>query len=391
MTRLFSMATLAALVGVAAACDGNDGSAAPIPEPLRGAYGRTDADAFFPTLGLEVDVDTLRFSELTVKVIAGKELANGSYQIDEAELRWAKQAGTKDPKKCKGTLDRHGTRLLLTLFKSDSEGKCEVSLEGDWEAWGLVDAVPESMEGSYGRKDPYAVAEGVRLEGKQLVPTGAADFLELDEAVMFESDPDRIILRRGTFGETTCRGSIEVDEERLSGKLDPVGDGLFCPPLFGYRWSTDTSRLPKGKLSNGTVSLEVRGDMVLLETSDEQSLKCEQAVLRTAERSVTKSGRDGIPVMGGQVLVLHEAKPKTGAAACADRLGGLAEAQCEEYLGVPCTAATLGSVAHSADDVKCPTHIVVGDAEGGKRKVALLPQSLESAVCWELREPLSPK
>ena len=123
-------------------------------------------------------MDTLRYSELTVKIIAGKELANGSYQVDEAELRWAKDAGSKEPKKCKGTIDRHGSRLLLTLFKMGSDSKCESSLDGDWEAWSLVDAIPESMAGSYGRKDPYALAEGLRLEGKQLVhpswSTGAA-------------------------------------------------------------------------------------------------------------------------------------------------------------------------------------------------------------------------
>ncbi|MGH1345132.1 MAG: hypothetical protein ACRBN8_26460 [Nannocystales bacterium] len=384
--------SLVALLLSAPACDNKTAGSAPIPEALRGAYGRTEVDAFLPTLGLEVDVDTLRYSELTVKIVAGKELANGSYQIDEAELRWAKDAGTDDPKKCKGTIDRHGTRLLLTMFKMDSDSKCEASLLGDWEAWSLVDTVPETMAGSYGRKDPYAVAEGVRLEGKQIIQTRNDEVLELEEAVMFESKANELIVRKGVFGETLCTGSVTLSEEGLvRGKLDPVeGTGPFCPSVFGNRWSINTAQIPKGQFSNGKVSVEVRGETVLLKTLDEQNLKCEQAILRTANRNVADSGRDGIPVMGGQVLVLHSAKPTSGASACADRLGGLAQAQCEEYLGVPCDASTLSATAHSADEVQCPSHIVIGDTEGGKRKVALLPKSLENSVCWELREPLAP-
>ncbi len=392
MIRHAKIFSIALLLG-APACDDNAGGSAPIPDALRGAYGRTEADAFLPTLGLEVDVDTLRYSELTVKIVAGKELPNGSYQIDKAELRWAKDSGSGDPKKCKGTLDRHGTRLLLTMFKMDSDSKCESSLQGDWEAWSLVDSVPESMAGSYGRKDPYAIAEGVRLQDTQIIPTGSEQVLELEQAVMFESKATQLIVRKGMFGETVCSGSMMLSEEGLlRGRLEPLeGTGPFCPSIFGNRWSIDTAQIPKGALSNGKVSVEIRGENVLLKSLDEQSLKCEQAILRTANRNVADSGRDGIPVMGGQVIVLHAAKPTSGASACADRLGGLAQAECEEYLGVPCDATMLSATAHTADEVQCPTHIVIGDTEGGKRKVALLPKSLENSVCWELREPLAPE
>lgn len=381
---------LVALLLTTTACSKGSDEVMPIPESLRGAYGRTDVDAFLPTLGLEVDVDTLRYSELTLRIIAGKTLANGSYQVEEAELRWAKDAGSKEPKKCKGTIDRHGSRLLLTLFEVGADAKCESSLDGDWEAWSLVDAIPESMAGSYGRKNPYAVAEGLRLEGNALIPTSSDEVMTLDEAVMFESKRDHVIVRKGTFGTTLCTGSINLIEGQLSGQLDATANtGPYCPSVFGHRWTIETGQVPRGKLSNGTVSLEVRGEAVLLETLDEQHLKCEQAILRTANRTVTDSGRDGVPVMGGQVLVLREAQPTSGASACADRLGGLAMAQCEEYLGVPCDEGMLSAAAHDADDVKCPSHIIIGDPEDGKRKIALLPQSLENSVCWELKEPLA--
>jgi hypothetical protein len=280
---------------------------------------------------------------------------------------------------------------LLSLFKKDSDAKCESSLEGEWEAWKLIEGFPKPMLGTYGRKDPYASAEGLRLEGNTLVHTGSADPVTLDEALVFENNPNHVIVRKGKFGSSTCTGTVDLVEDQLRGRLEPADDsGAYCPRVFGHRWSVDSAAIPKGALSNGKVSVEVRGETVLLKTLDEQRLKCEQVLLRTASRNVADSGRDGIPVMGGQVLVLGEAKPTSGASACADRLGGLAAAQCETYLGTPCDESMLHAVAHSADEVSCPTHIVIGDTEGGRRKVALLPQSLENAVCWEFREPLSP-
>ena len=379
------------------ACDRDGGTPEPIPDALRGAFGRSDADAALPTLGLEVDVDTLRYSELTVKILAGKVMPNGSYQVDEAELRWAKDAGSQDPKKCKGTIDRHGTRLLLTLFKKDSDAKCESSLEGDWEAWSLVDEVPASMAGAYGRENPYDSTESLRLQGRELTLLGADTSLDkvvkLEEVLAYENKSDHLIVRKAAWGESTvCAGTIDLEEGMLRARLEPQNDtGPYCPSSYMFRWSTDTAQLPKGELSNGKVSVEIRGETVLLKTLDEQNLKCEQAILRTASRNVADSGRDGIPVMGGQVVVLNHADPTSGASACADRLGGLAEAQCEAYLGTACDASTLGAVAHTADDVHCPTHLIIGDPEGGKRKIALLPQSLDNAVCWELREPLAAK
>ncbi|MEM6291807.1 MAG: hypothetical protein AAGA54_11095 [Myxococcota bacterium] len=369
-------------------CDAEkEGGSATIPESLRGAYGRTDADAFFPTLGLEVDVDTLRISELTLKIKAGKEVGTDTFQIDEAELRWAN--ASKEPETCKGTIARHGTRLLLTLFKTDREAKCDSALVGDWEAWAPVESIPESLAGSYGRKDPYARAEGLKLDGTSIELTGRGNAIELEQAVMYASKPNHLVIRKGVFGGRVCQGHIDLVEEHLEGSLEPAkGSDGACPRVFGHRWSVDTARIPKKPLSNGKVSVEVRGEAVLLKTLDEQGLTCEQAIVRTATRNVADSGRDGIPVMGGEVLVLQDAKPKAGAGACADRLDGLAAAQCEQYLGLPCDEGMLSSVAHGADEVSCPTHVIIGEPEGEGRKVAFLPQSLENAVCWELRDRL---
>lgn len=383
---------LAALLAWPLGCNKEDVTSE-IPDALRGAYGRRDEDAFFPTLGLEVDVDTLRFSELTVKILSGKEVNGGTFQIAEAELRWAKDE--KEPRKCKGSIARQGSRLLLTLFKAEGEGKCDSTLDGEWEAWAPIDAIPKTMQGAYGRKDPYANAEGLFLKDMSIIAASSGEELELEQAIMFESRPNHLIVRRGKFGSSICQGYINLVEDHLEGNLeahaDAGEDAGWCPRVFGNRWSVDPSSFPKTRIDNGTVSLEVRGEAVVLKTLDDQNLKCEQTILRTASRNVAQSGRDGVPVMGGTVLVLRPSEPSSGAQACADRLGGLAEAQCEQLLGTSCDASMLAAVADTAEDVQCPSHIIIGDPEAGGRKIALLPHDLSNAVCWETREPLKAK
>ncbi len=370
-------------------CEG-DAETSEIPESLRGAYGRQDTDAYFPTLGLEVDVDTIRFSELTIKILAGKKVGSDTLQITEAELQWAKD--DKPPRKCKGTIARQGSRLLLSLFKADSDAKCDSTLDGDWEAWAPVDAIPESMVGTYGLRDPYSGGEGITVEGKQLRDGASGETIELEQIVMFESRPNHLVVRRSKVGSRTCRGHINLVEESLEGELEKVDSGPSgsrCTKVGGHRWSVDTRRLPKGPITNGKVTVEIEGETVKLRTEDDQKLRCEQKIIRTATRNAADSGRDRIPVMGGEVLTLHHAEPSSGASACAERLDGLADAECEEYLGTSCSG--FGRTLEDDAGIRCPTHIVIGEPEGSGRKVALLPHSRANAVCWELRDPMKPK
>jgi hypothetical protein len=380
-------------------CNGGD-EAVEIPEPLRGAYGRTDEDAFFGTLGLEVDVDTLRFSELRLAVKSGKVLAGDSLQVSEAELTWAKD--DRPPRSCKGTIARQGERLLLSLFRVESDAPCDSALAGEWSAWGPVTEIPEGLRGVYGRGDVYASAEGVRIDAKAIAVAGAQSGLDLEQGVAYEGRSDHLVVRKATYHGVQCRGSISVEDDELSGKLQIVegstptpppepgadaefvgwlGDGDGCPPLFGKRWTIDTKPLPKDSVANGKVKVEIRGETVMTTTLDEQGLRCEQAILRTAERKMAQSGQDGIPVMGGTVVVLTPARPKAGADGCAARLQNLAAAECEALMGMPCEPHMLGT---DAPLVECPTHLVIGEPEASGRKIAVLPQTVQSAVCFEM-------
>jgi hypothetical protein len=390
-------------VVVLAGC-GGDAEAVQIPEALRGAYGRSDQDAFFDTLGLEVDVDTLRFSELRLTVKTGKVVGADSLQITDAELSWAKD--DKPPQNCKGTIAKQGNRLLLSLFRMENDSPCDSALAGEWSAWAPVTEIPAGLRGVYGRGDVYASAEGVRIDDKAITLAGAQSGLELVEGVAYEGRDDHLVVRRAKWYDAECRGSISVKEDALSGDLalidgtqkpePPAGDtdeeafegwlgaGDGCPAMFGARWTIDAKALPKAPVDNGKVKLEIRGETVMTSTLDEQGMRCEQAILRTAERKMSQSGRDGIPVMGGTVVVLTPATPKSGGDGCVARLKNLAANECESMFGMPCDPSLLGGLADEEPIVQCPTHLVIGEPDSSGRKIAVLPPSVMNAVCFEM-------
>lgn len=368
-------------------CKKDSAHAEPIPEDIRGAYGRQVEDAWLPTLGLEVDVDTLRYSEMTVRIISGAPRGN-DYQIDQAEVTWTKV--DKPPKLCKGTLARQRNRLLLSLFEIDADEKCEPILDGDWSAWTPRTTFSESMQGTFGSQSLYSAFENLVVT-KERIEVPELDALQIEEAVVFVGREDQLIVRRARFGDAVCRGEVRVEEDRLGGTLqplpteDPDADSGHCPRLFGTRWSVTTSALPTKPLSNGKVRIEIEGDKLTLTTTDEQNLRCEQTILRTGTRSPTEVGRDPIPVGGGQVLLLSPAKPSSGIEACQGRLENLAAAQCEEYFGAPCAPSSLDALRSGhGSELSCPTHVVIGDPTTSGRKVALLPSSIPNAVCFEM-------
>jgi hypothetical protein len=393
------------LAGLVLGGCGGDEAAVQIPEALRGAYGRSDEDAFFDTLGLEVDVDTLRFSELRLTVKTGKVVGADSLQVTEAQLTWAKD--DKPPQNCKGTIARQGDRLLLSLFRMESDSPCDSALAGEWSAWAPVTEIPAGLRGVYGRGDVYASAEGVRIDDKAITLAGAEAGLELVEGVAYEGRDDHLVVRKAKYFDAECRGSISVKEDALSGNLvliegsekpepppsDTDEEGQFdgwlgadggCPVMSGARWTIDAKALPKAPVDNGKVKIEIRGETVMTSTLDEQGLRCEQAILRTAERKMSESGRDGIPVMGGTVVVLTPAVPKSGGDGCVARLKNLAANECESLLGMPCDPSMLTGLADEEPIVQCPTHLVIGEPDSNGRKVAVLPPSVMNAVCFEM-------
>lgn len=375
MKRAVFLLGLAGLAG----CKDEDPSSIEIPSQVHGMFGRNADDLYHGTRGLEVDGASIRFSEMTMVVTAGK-MVGDTFQIDRAEVRWKKDDPEKLPKECKGTLARQGERLLVTLFKMDSDEACESILKGEWSQWKKVTQLPESMHGTYGGADPYDPEPGIRIEGKHVVSLVEGEGkVELVEGFVFTGKEDEVFVTEAKYEDTTCRGAIRLDNKELSVALDtpPEVEG-FCPLYGGQRWEVGKGKVPTGTLTNGKVTATFDGNSVTLTNQDSAAFTCKQDIVRTSTRSTTDKSRDNLTVLSGQVLTLAQVGPTSGSHSCQKRMTNLLMQECRQY-GGECDEASFSDV-----EVHCPTHLVVGDPSGPGRKVALLPNEVKMLACYDV-------
>ena len=376
MTR----AVLLLLVAVTTfGCKDEEPSPIEIPSEVRGMFGRNADDLSHGTRGLEIDAESIRFSEMTMVVTGGK-MVGDTFQIDRAEVRWKKDDPEKLPKECKGTLARQDDRLLVTLFKKDSDEPCESILKGDWTEWSRVTELPDWLHGTYGGSDPYDPEPGVSVDGKGIAGHAEGDgTVVLTEGFVFAGKQDQLFVTEAKYGETKCKGSIALNKDELSVALDtPEGVDGFCPLYGGVRWEVGKGKVPTGKITNGKVTAAFDGNTVTLTNQDTPAFTCKQQVVRTSPRSTTDKSRGDLTVLSGQVLTLARAEPESGAVSCEQRMKNLLMQQCQDYGGV-CDEASLGEI-----EVHCPTHIIVGDPSGPGRKVALLPNDVKTVACYDV-------
>lgn len=371
------------------ACGGGEPVAVDMPESLRGAYGQTLKHAALPTLGLEVDGKTLRLDQLTITVLSGEPSGATDYQVHDAEVNW--QRGDHKPKHCKGTVSRQGDTLLVRLFKLESSDTCESILDGEWRAWSESDAVPAALHGTYGGDARDFDADvGIRVTDRAIAFMDRDAQLAIEKVIVWAGKPDELIVRKATWSGHGCAGTLVRKDERMTLQLEVAGDapeGAFCPGGSGVAWTVDAAALPKAALDNTHVHLEFAGDKLVMTSGGAEGMRCEQPILRTSPRSVSESGGDGIPVVGGTVVVLGRATPSSGAAWCRQRLVNVARSECERIQGAPCPAG----LAESAVDeslrempLGCPRQLVFGDKGSSGRKAALLPQDLPTQTCWDM-------
>jgi hypothetical protein len=356
-------------IALGSLCEEPAPQAIAIPAEVHGTFGRDASDLELGTVGMEIDSDSIRFSEMTITVTDGK-MVGDTFQIGRAEVRWKKDDGEKLPKECKGTLARQGARLLLSLFKKDSDDACESILKGDWTEWKSSPEFPEAMRGTYGSAHPYAADEPFVVGATEVkLPYGEAPFA-LKDAVRFVDRENTLIVREGSMGDLACKGTLELKDDELTGAL---GD---CPMLHGTRWTVRESAVPKGSVSNGRATVTFAGAEVTVKS--EGGTTCTQKILRTAQRATTDAGLDRIPVAGGQVLLLGPGEA-TGGEACSARMKNLYQAECRERFGAPCAEEELPAM-----EVHCPTHLVVGDAAPSGRKIAPLPDDVATVACFDM-------
>jgi hypothetical protein len=369
-----------ALLILVACGKGDAGKNDELPAALRGNYGLKPEHAQLPTVGLEVDAHALRLGELTLTIVAG-EARGDDFDVTRAETRWEKTDKTRI---CKGTVSKQGDLLLVRLFNEGSDDRCESALDGEWKPWTRTDVLPERLLGTYGDDARSMNADiGLQLTPKTIAFTSGGAKLDIVEVVQWKDKPDEAILRDSKLDGFKCTGAISRKDDELTVSLVPAADapeGFTCPNGNGKLWKTDPAHLPKAKTSNGKVEIEPKGDKLVLVASD-IGLRCEQSILRTSTRTLAESQNDGLGVPGGALLVLDHATPTGGTEACRERLRNLAQTECSEQNGAPCSPDELQ--AYTSEELSCPKQIAIGEPSGGGHKAALMPRGGEFQACWD--------
>jgi hypothetical protein len=358
--------------------------AQPLPESMRGNWAQKPEQLLgAKTVGLVVEDKVLRFSELTLTIVDGKEIGSGNYQVGLAEVVWEKNPKVK---RCSGTIGVQGTTLLVKLYEQGSETPCESALQGDWRGLKSASEVPEAMRGTFGMADAESDFAGVgfTLGKSDIAFTDDPERIAIEGLYAWADKPTEAFVSAAKYRGKDCLGTLAIEGDKaqltLVERADPTAN---CVGSSGVRWTVDTRQLPSKIVTNGKVDVTIAGDRVTVVTKDEMALRCELPILRTDTRSSSESQWRGVPVTGGTIAVLGADEPKHGAAVCRKRLDNLAKKECEEELGAPCDQETWESFADVTAPL-CPGQIVVGDPLASGRKIALLPQSKPVQACFDM-------
>lgn len=352
------------------ACGGATQSAGePIADAFRGTYGRTAQDLAYGTRGLEIGVDTLRLSEMTITIRQGKVVGE-DYQVAMADVAWDRRVD-KAPAECKGTIARQDDHLLLRLFDASGDKPCEPILEGDWRVWRSATEFPPGLRGWYGVAERYSRPVGFQVGETIITETNGATF-ELVDGMVWQGDDTAIAVREGLDDGVRCRGIIRVVEGVLDTSLEPIDPDTFgCQTLHGQRWVVDETRLPKTRLTNGEATLHIVDRVAKISGPGPSPMTCTQRILRTTDRGTTDREQDDIPVLSGVVVALEPSRPEGDLGRCKQGLARLAVADCKRRSEESCDEASV--LAQAQIEPRCPTHVVIGDPEPEGHRVGLMP------------------
>jgi hypothetical protein len=358
--------------------------AQPLPESMRGHWAQREEQLLTgKTVGLVVEEKSLRFSELTLTIVDGKEIGSGNYQVGLAEVVWEKNPKTK---RCSGTIGITGTTLLVKLYEQGSESACESVLAGEWRGLKPATEVPEAMLGTFGVEEAESdfASVGFTIGKQEISFTDDPERVTIEGLYTWADKPTEVFVSGAKYRGKDCLGSLALLEGKAQLSLVERADSTqFCVSSVGARWTVDTRQLPQKTVTNGKVDVTIAADRVTVVTKDEMALRCELPILRTEARSATESAWKNVPVTGGTIAVLGANEPKNGAAECRKRLENLAQKECEEETGAPCERDVWESFADVTLPL-CPAQIVVGDPLASGRKIALLPQSRPLQACFDM-------
>ena len=307
----------------ATACGkGDAGRNDEVPATLRGNYGQKPEQAQLPTVGLEVDAHALRLGELTITIVQGEASESGDSTSPRPKRVWEKGGGKT--KTCKGTVSRQGNTLLVKLFERErATSAARARSKASGSCGRAADALPERDARHVRRRASSMKRRRAAHRAEAIGWIDGGEKVGIGEVVQWLDKPDEAFVRAAKYaGHQLHRLHLREAEQLWSCSLPAAGspEGIGVSERRGDRAGRSTTRhLPKAKSSNGKVDIEPKDGKLVLVAKD-IGLRCEQAVLRTSERTVTRSQSMVSGVTGGALLVLDAAVPTGGTETCRQRI-----------------------------------------------------------------------
>jgi hypothetical protein len=368
-----------------------------IPAELHGVYGRTPQD----TPGLTVNATGIEFGDLKFTIHEGK-LEGDTVRIERATLQWQKL----EPKTCSGTVSRQGDQLLFTLYEvGGGQKNCDSLLEAAWFAWEPLTELPAALQGRYNVLT--IAANQLKVELGWFEATMRTDKIyrlhgSNDVRVELLVDDGKILAVQedGTSVETTCTGTIKLDEGWLSTefwvpkqfqpKPDEADQAVLdkfaahertCTDWEGraQKFVVDLARLPKAPISKDQTSLTIAKDKVVLASPD---MRCEQELWQTESVSASYG------ILGGERMTLGNAEPTAVSKDCAIKQRIWCERDVgNETVGLDTASEPADNVQFCLDELErlmCPDTILVQPVSDIRSKLAIEPALIYEVGCLDL-------
>ncbi len=384
-----------------------------VPSSMHGEYGQEQVhniDNVSEVPYLTVTAEGLELSYGTKVEIVEADVQGDVVQVKRARVR---KPNEKRAMECMGSITLRDDKLLISLFDAKSDNECDKTFAlNDWIKWNDVATFDEPFAGRYLQgMGSFGGPTIIELKGKKVTLSGgeeADEPVDLVKAQRLGSSDEFILVREAKIGAQTCEGVIYfTDEERrriVAGFTEiPVEGAEFgpgeraCTVFNGGRISSDLSKFPTKKLTNGKTTVQIVDGKFLITEGGAEGTRCELEVLKTESLPTTSRYSAEIPIFGGELANLIQVPSQQTGEDCTDKLIGRCVQAGVGYdvYGEPLTAEAAGLDAEAVKALDksckeagdfhatCPEALVVKEESSTTYKIGATPLAVVAEACFD--------
>ncbi len=303
-----------------------------VPSSMHGEYGQEQVhniDNVSEVPYLTVTAEGLELSYGTKVEIVEADVQGDVVQVKRARVR---KPNEKRAMECMGSITLRDDKLLISLFDAKSDNECDKTFAlNDWIKWNDVATFDEPFAGRYLQgMGSFGGPTIIELKGKKVTLSGgeeADEPVDLVKAQRLGSSDEFILVREAKIGAQTCEGVIYfTDEERrriVAGFTEiPVEGAEFgpgeraCTVFNGGRISSDLSKFPTKKLTNGKTTVQIVDGKFLI--TGKLNFLADNLSISASRFAATATAQSASVAVGGTLLFDAEVENIAGSTQAGD-------------------------------------------------------------------------